>query len=507
MRHLAAAVAIASALLVAAVGLARGTWSVGGSDSSCYGLMARAFADGDLQPRSPLAGTAPWPAAALTAAPAGFIPSPVLPDAASPVCAPGFSLLAAALMVPAGAAGLFWMSPLGGAGLVWCAFLTSRRLGGPLAGALAAVLTATTPIVLYQAVQPMNDVATAALWMAALALLVVPRRPHFVASGLVVGLALLVRPNLLPAGMVFGLGVLAGHGLTPALRFGAAVVPGGIAVLALNASLYGSPVGSGYGAASGLFAIANIPSNLVAHGRALFETQGGWPLLGLLAPFTLPVATRRMAWLVLAVAVALVVAYLPYRPYPEWWYLRFLLPALVLLMVLASAMLGQLATRRPASPAAAPILAVAGCVVAVLQWSSADRHQAFALREFEQHFRLAAETVRDRLPPRTVALTVWDSGSMRFHADRQAVLWDSLDPAWLDRAVDWLTEQGYTPVVVVERWEEPLFRARFASQRFGGLDWPPRFDIDSRVRVIVPADRARYLAGEAIITEPVWPAR
>ena len=353
----------------------------------------------------------------------------------------------------------------------------------------------------------MNDVATAALWMAAVAALVVPRRPLFVVAGVCVGVALLVRPNLLPVGMVFGVGVLASYGLMPALRFGAAVVPGGIAVLALNASLYGSPLGSGYGAASGLFAIANIPPNLLAHGRALFETQAGWPLLGLLAPLTLPFGTRRAAWLVLAVAVALVVAYLPYRPYPEWWYLRFLLPAVVLLIVLASSMLGHLATQGETSRVAAPLLVVAACAVALLQWRSADRHQAFALQEFEQHFRLAAETLRDRLPPRAVALSVWDSGSIRFHADREAVLWDSLDPAWLDRSIAWLTEQGYAPVVVIERWEEPLFRERFASQLYGGLDWPPRFDIDSRVRVLVPSDRARYLAGDAIVTEPVWPER
>jgi hypothetical protein len=431
----------------------------------------------------------------------------VKPGAASPVCAPGFSLLAAVLMLLTGPAGLFWVSPLCGAGLVLGAFLTASRLAGPLAGALAALLTATTPIVLYQVVQPMNDVATAACWMGAVAALIAPHRPRFAMAGVCVGLALLVRPNLLPVGIVFGIGVLAAHGLGPALRFAAAVVPGGIAVLILNTSLYGTPLGSGYGAASGLFALANIPLNLLAHGGALFETQGGWPLLGLLAPLTLPAGTRRSAWLVAAVAVALVAAYLPYRPYPEWWYLRFLLPAIVLLIVLASSMLAHLATRRQAGRMTATALAVAACAVAVLQWRSAERHQAFALQEFEQHFRLSAETVRDRLPPLAVALTVWDSGSVRFHADREAVLWDSLEPAWLDRSIAWLTEQGYTPVVVVERWEEPLFRQRFASQVYGALDWPPRFDVDSRVRVLVPSDRARYLAGEAVVTEAVWPAR
>ena len=41
-----------------------------------------------------------------------------------------------------------------------------------MAGATAAILTATSPIVLYQVVQPMNDVLAAALWLAAMALLI-----------------------------------------------------------------------------------------------------------------------------------------------------------------------------------------------------------------------------------------------------------------------------------------------------------------------------------------------
>ena len=43
--------------------------------------------------------------------------------------------------------------------------------------------------------------------------------------------------------------------------------------------------------------------------------------------------------------------------------------------------------------------------------------------------------VATRLPADAVLITVWQSGSVRFHAGRDAVLWDSLDPAWLDRAV------------------------------------------------------------------------
>src|SRR5262245_55634156 len=159
--RVAATIAIAAAASLAAVGVGKGTWAVGGSDSSCYGLMAEAFAEGRLQPASSLAVDAPWPDAFRSTAPAGFIPSPVRPGAASPICAPGFSLLMAPLAAVAGRDAIFWFTPISAAALVWLAFMLGRRLGGGMAGAVAAVLTATSPIVLFQTVQPMNDITCA----------------------------------------------------------------------------------------------------------------------------------------------------------------------------------------------------------------------------------------------------------------------------------------------------------------------------------------------------------
>jgi hypothetical protein len=97
-------------------------------------------------------------------------------------------------------------------------------------------------------------------------------------------------------------------------------------------------------------------------------------------------------------------------------------------------------------------------------------------------------------------LSVWDSGSLRFAGRDEVVLWDALDPQWLDRAVDWLAARGEAPVIVIEPWEEAAFRARFAGQQFGVLDWPPRVDIDSRVRIYLTDDRARYLSGAPVET-------
>ena len=73
---IATLIAVIIAIALAAFGVVRGTWAVGGSDSSCYALMAKAFAEGELQPASALAADAPWPDASLTFAPGGFIAVP-----------------------------------------------------------------------------------------------------------------------------------------------------------------------------------------------------------------------------------------------------------------------------------------------------------------------------------------------------------------------------------------------------------------------------------------------
>ena len=61
-------------------------------------------------------------------------------------------------------------------------------------------------------------------------------------------------------------------------------LPGVLVLLWLNHALYGSVIGSGYGAAASLFAVGHINENLTNYSRALFQTQNVVPLLGLLAP-------------------------------------------------------------------------------------------------------------------------------------------------------------------------------------------------------------------------------
>ena len=493
------AIAVLIALGLAAFGVARGTWAVGGSDSSCYGLMAQALATGAVQPASALAVEAPWPDASRTLAPGGFIPSAVHPDAASPICAPGMSVLMAPLAALFGADAIFWLVPIAGAVLVYSAFLIARRIGGSMAGATAALLTATSPIVLFQVVQPMNDVLAAALWLAALALVLEYRQSAV--AGLLIGVAILVRPNLAPVALVLA-------AVPPLLRWPQAIravaimtiaaVPAVAMMLWLNTVLYGGLFATGYGDAGQLFSTAHIQDNLTNFGRAAWQTQHVVPLLALVAPIIFTGEKRRVTALLLVGAALVLAIYLLYTPFPEWWYLRFLIPAIVILLVLASAVGVELATRARMG-GVIPIVAV---VLAILGTRAAGDREAFQLQRMEGRYRDTAAMVAEKLPANAVLITVWQSGSVRFHAGREAVMWDSLDPAWLDRAVEWLTARGLKPYFLFERREEPEFRARFRAQSLlGALDWPPRIDLNRQVRIYDPADRARFHAGEKYPTE------
>lgn len=501
MTRLPAALALVMALGLATFGVMRGTRAVGGSDSSCYGLMAAAFGTGQWQPASALAVEAPWPDASRTLAPGGFIPSPVRPNAASPVCAPGFSVLMAPFYAIGGRDAIFAVTPIAAFVLVWCAFVLANRLAGGLAGVSAAALTASSPIVLFQAVQPMNDIATAALWLAALVLVTRP-----LACGVVIGAAILVRPNLAPlavilAAMPWRRGQPVPWRSTALMAAGA--LPGVAAWLWLNQVLYGSVVGSGYGSVGQLFSLSNVAANLSSFGRAFSQTQTVLPLIALAAPFVLAGEARRVALWLLASAAVVLGIYLPYRTHPEWWYLRFLIPAIVLLLVVASSVAARVADRARIRG----VVAIGSVMLVLLGIQVAGARDVLALQALEGRYRETARLVAERLPPNAVLLAVWQSGSVRFHAGREAVLWDSLDPAWLDRAVQWLSAHGRVPYILVERREEAEFRDRFRGAAIGALDWPPRFNIGGQARIFDPADRVRYLAGEEYATESTRPAR
>jgi hypothetical protein len=267
---------------------------------------------------------------------------------------------------------------------------------------------------------------------------------------------------------------------------------------------------TGYGDLAHLFSLSAFPLNASRYFGWLIDTQTPFPLLAFAAPFIVPREKRADVALAIALILATSLIYCFYTPFDDWSFLRFLLPAIPLMLVLASVVSFQLLTRvfPERLTARALILAIITISLAIFCVRTAEDRLTFTLKHLEQRYRSAGMVVRDRLPENAVTLSVWDSGAVRFHGRKEAVVWAGLDPSWLDRSLAWLDREGHTPYILLESWEEPLFRNRFAHHSdIGKLDWPPKYEIDRVVRIFDPKDRARYVRGENVTTEYLWPMR
>ena len=500
MRRVGIALLLAS---VVAVGLRWKSFVAGGSDSYCYLHQAERWASGRLQVPEPLALEAPWPKAPLTFAPAGHLPSPTVPGAIVPICPSGLSIVMAGFVVVGGMAAASLVVPLFGALLVWATYSAGSRFGARV-GLASAGLAACSPVFLYQVVQPMSDVPAAAFWMLAVAAVTGTRRQGATFGGLAAGCAILIRPNLLPLAVPLAMFVFLRPERTWRSRlqstaiFSVCVAAGCVAVALIQRTYYGSALNSGYGTLAGIFSVDRVGPNAERYLSWLTEVHTPVWILSAAAPFLLPGALARLFVGLILVNLA---CYLPYAVFEDWSYLRFLLPTLPLIVILVMAVIDAIC-RRLAPVTARPALGIAAVVLAVLWVGAARKRQAFRLQALESRFERAGRFVDRRLPPNALVITSWESGSVRFYSGRKTLLWDSLDPAWLDRAIEFVRARGFEPFLLFESWEEPLFRQRFSVQSaVGQLDWRPVAEVASQVRIYRPGDRARYLSGVQEPTE------
>jgi hypothetical protein len=507
-------IAATAALAAAAAGFAWGTYVAGGSDSHCYLSQAELLANGRVVQEQPLAAIAPWENGAEAFMPAGYVPAAAPAGAAAPMCPPGYPMLMALARLVAGRPGMFAVVPLLGAVAVWSTFLLGRRIAGPAAGALAALLLAASPPFLYQIVQPMSDVPAAAAWAIA-ALTVTDVR--FTSSahgafwaGVVSGAALMIRPNLMPVAGVAALAVFVPRPVHVRdvartwLMFGIGLLPFVLAILLLQKAMYGGALHSGYGAIGDLFKVDHVRQNLVRYPLWLVQTETPIVLFGIAAPWLVlgPARSRQCVWLI-AFAGTVLACYLPYVVFDAWWYLRFLLPAYPAMLALAAAAIAG-ALRYVPRPARLPGFAAVGLLAIVLVRGAVDRH-AFGLRDFEHRFRLAGEYVDAQLPANAAVVTAQESGSVRFYSGRLTLAWRELPEGRLDQAIAFLRAQGYRPYLLLEGWEQGDFVAKFGSTTpLGRLEWPAIADINHEVRIYDPDDYARYRAGERIVTDRLW---
>ena len=448
--------AIAVAWIVVASAL-YSTTAVGGADSYGYAGEAKLILEGRLVDHVPLSQAFTWPNAETTMRPLGFTQGR-LPGEIVPVYPPGLPLLLAPLM-RLGERAIYLLVPAFGVFLVWATYRIGVRLGDPLAGGVAALLLSVSPTLLFQLVQPMSDVPAAACWLAALLLVFRGTAAASTCAGAMTALAILIRPNLAPLTALVALPLLRPRAgaLVRLASFGACLVPAIVLLGWIQSVRYGSPLASGYGTLGNAFALANIAPNLARYPVWLTTTHTPYIWLWLLAPFWFArrASVRANALVAFAFILGVWCAYLPYvyfRP-DEWFYTRFLLPAIPLMLVFAAAV-ALWVVRKPPN-----VLRIVGAVLLVVglcmsMLASAAKHGAFELRAQEQKYPRAGAFVRDQLPASAFVLAMQHSGSIRYYANRPTIRWDLLDASSLDEVIATLRATGHEPFVVVDVGED-----------------------------------------------------
>ena len=496
------AISLAAGILALAAlgaGIRWGAMVAGGADSYGYISQAGYWQRGSVVVQEDVIRSSPWPGAPLTWAPIGYRPSPTRPDAIVPLYAPGLPLLMALGQLIAGFCGAFLVVPLCGALTIWLTYVLGRRVfGAPGIALWGAGLVATSPVFLYQLMNAMSDVPVTAAWTLAL-VLTLSRRP--LTAGFAMSAAIAIRPNLAPLGSVLiawtALSEVRQGGVSGAasasVRVAAGVAISVIGIAVFNARVYESPLTSGYGTTSDLYALRFFSANARQFASWIADVETPVVVLAALffiAPGLLPPATIPFARLLLggSLLVALL-SYLFYQPFDVWWYLRFLLPAWPVMMLLTAAALETIARRwlRPIYPfaiaAAVALFAWHGVRVAV------DR-SVFDLGRSERRYIDVARFIAGHTDPDAVILSVQHSGSLRLYADRLTLRYDALDPLWLDRVVTHLQSIGRRPYYVLDGGEVEAFRRRFgAANRAGTLDWPPLATLRGTIAVYDPIDR------------------
>ncbi len=147
----------------------------------------------------------------------------------------------------------------------------------------------------------------------------------------------------------------------------------------------------------------------------------------------------------LVFALAVLLSYLWYLPFDNWTYLRFLLPALPMLLATASMVVMTL-VRRSNLPNGV-VLSVALLLVCVGLWQG---RETFSLATGEARYRAAADVVRRTLPPNAVVIANVHSGSIRSYGDRTTLRFEWLGEDEYNDALRTLRAHGH-PVLRAAR--------------------------------------------------------
>ena len=489
----------------------RGAVSVGGADSAGYLSQARLWQQRRVHAPVPLQIPG-LPDTAWVQSPLGFRPDPT-GTAIVPSYPPGLPWLEAAALTVGGEGlavrGLPWFMSLVALAAL---FTLAARHADAAGAALAAVCLATLPAFLFQSLQPMSDVPALALWLLALALASHHHPAALAGAAVATAVAILVRPNLAPLALPVAWQAVQtpgapGRALHRALPIALALLTAIGLVAAVQARLYGSPLQSGYGRASELFALSHVGPNLRLYPAWLVESTStpGAALL-IVGSLWLLVRSVRLPWVLpsLLMGAMTIAAYLVYVPFDSWTYLRFVLIALAVTTLGIAGALADAWHRRP-GPWRFPVFAALVLLVGLPNLQQAQRLGVFGLRAREYRYEAAGRFVAEQMPDDTVLVAGQHSASASYYSGRDVLRADLLDAASFATVSRWAEREDRPLVFVLDASEAERLRPRLGSSGLAALDWPPRAEIGRPVstRVWLSTDAERYQAGQLVPTRRI----
>jgi hypothetical protein len=409
----------------------------GGSDSYGYVSAAAAVARGAPVHPEPLTAVLPFAQAILALTPLGWVPA-ASGTAIVPGYPLGFPIVMAGAVRLAGLGGAFYVPLAAAVGILVLTWRLARAHAGASVAAAATLVVAFNPVLTNMAVQPMSD-APAAFWylLAVVSLAGSPTRP--IAAGLAFGMAVWTRP--LVAAMFPALLLAMPRDRRTFVRLLLGGLPVACALGLTQWYLYGSPFRTGYGGTAGLFTTANTARHLGAFAGWLVAAHSPLFLAALAAGVWR--GPRRLA---LASVAGLVLGVLPYlfnvQFFNDFDLIRYLLPALVPCLVVATLGAGALVAR--GVPARAQGIAMFGlaAIVASASFVFTSGTFTFRVRQQESRYLDVAAWVRTHTPAGTVVLADLHSGPLRLYADRTTMRWVMVPDGQLGAAIDALAARG-----------------------------------------------------------------
>jgi len=434
--------------------------TVGGADSYGYASASQLLAQGRLIDAAPIAE---WLSAAnrmAIASPLGWAPSP---DAGGivPTYPIGMSVVMALFSSIAGTDGIYFVTPVMGLVTLACVHRLALQWYDADTALLATAVAAWNPLVITYSKQPMSDMA-ATMWITlGLCLAVRSSSRSGLAAGLAGGFAVMTRPALLIAAAL--LPALAFKGDAPRRRVSMAVAGLGVVVavqMVVHQHLFGSPFATGYGSAANLFAAGHVDDNVVIFGTHLWTVLGPLFIAGVsVGLMAAPVEARSMPAALLG---GVTLPYIFYLPFDHWETLRFLLPGLVPLTIVAAAGLMRMARAVPQS--LRPVIVIAAIAIVAGRSEMLLRHSSvWDVSSLEARYPLAGQWIDVNTPGSSVVLANQHSGSLRWYGKRQTLRWDFIEPASLPASVGELQAKGATVYVALEGDEVAMFEQRFSG--------------------------------------------